>query len=107
MTESEKSRIWVAEQWWTVQVTALPPGWYNRYDGDTEDDPCPAVLLQEHRSSDHYEDTDGSGTVRRRREYHEPPFETRVVFADPNAYADGYLDDAHAMDSYLLTYYRD
>ena len=55
-----------AIRWVTVAVTVLPPGWRNVFfdaDGTPDAHPCPAALLQENRGT-------------------EPPYETRVVFAD-------------------------
>lgn len=79
--------------WETVAVTALPPGWRNAFKCVASDDgivrkPCPAILLQECRSETESWDepnveTGGAPFVRRFTEtIHEPPFETRAVFAD-------------------------
>jgi len=55
-----------AARWVTTAVTPLQPGWRNVFfaaDGTPDAHPCPAVMLQENRSTD-------------------PPYDTRVVFAD-------------------------
>jgi hypothetical protein len=77
----------VIMHWETVGVSALPPGWRNTFrqgDGELTASPCPALLLQEHRgdtrawdepAGDHWQ-------VQTRDEPLDPPYETRVVFAD-------------------------
>ena len=94
-----------AEMWETVAVTALPPGWRNVYkhdDGDTAS-ACPAVLLQELRETVRYEDVtkaDGTPRIKEEATRREPPYETRVVFAD---YGDGGLEPAGDMSNYVGT----
>lgn len=91
---AEKPRRRVIE-WETVAVTALPPGWFNVYkdEGKQLITPCPALLLQEARAvSD-----DPTGSV---KTVHEPPYETRVVFAD---FESGELYPANDLGNYQTT----
>jgi hypothetical protein len=68
-------------RWETIAVTPLPAGWRNVFfsdDAGTPDaHPCPAVLLQENRGM--VVAREGGRPV---FEAAEPPYETRVVFAD-------------------------
>jgi hypothetical protein len=77
--------------WTTIAVTPCPPGWGIVYDirgirGIRDDDdtadyeirPCPAILLQELRTTSVYVTAEGEvETIT-----HEPPYDTRAVFAD-------------------------
>ena len=80
--------------WTTVAVTTCPPGWGIVYDirdirdiSDIRDDDetadyeirrCPAILLQELRTTSVYVTAEGEvETIT-----HEPPYDTRAVFAD-------------------------
>src|SRR5215213_4116383 len=74
--------------WTTVAVIPCPPGWrivYDIHDSHDDDDtagnrirPCPAILLQELRTTSVYiVDQSEVETIK-----HEPPYDTRAVFAD-------------------------
>ena len=83
---SDKIRPRSVTHWETVGVTALPPGWRNTFsqgDGLTVT-PCPALLLQEDRGTTFSWDEPEGDHFKRvaRYEEAEPPYETRVVFAD-------------------------
>ncbi|GGO70666.1 hypothetical protein [Nonomuraea cavernae] len=85
MTNRKPSRY--VEHWETVAVTALPPGWRNvyRHDDGPSTSPCPAILLQEHRSTVACWDIplpEGHYDVRTEEKLMQPPYETRAVFAD-------------------------
>ncbi|NLE79783.1 MAG: hypothetical protein GX610_09415 [Rhodococcus sp.] len=93
MTEqsAQKTRKRVVEQWETISVTALPPGWVNVYELENEggamlEVPCPAMLLQELRSVSHcYDELDENGNYRCDlidEEPLEPPYQRRVEAAD-------------------------
>lgn len=89
------------DYWETTSVTALPPGWVNQHkqdDGTVDECACPALLLQELRTTVRSED--GNEV----EEIHEPPYRTRVVFADLDDF--GGLDDAAAVSNYIATVYR-
>jgi hypothetical protein len=98
--------VWHVEHWETIAVTALPPGWRNVFDfddGTMIESPCPAVLLQELRSTSRCEDVpqpDGTLSVQSDRQRHEPPYEMRVVFATFDA---GVLHPVDELDNYLDT----
>jgi hypothetical protein len=87
MTDIKPERV--VEHWSTVAVTALPPGWRNAFRIEGEDShilyPCAAILLQEHRSTEHvrYEMVaDGHARAEYRNTTdHEPPYDTVAVFA--------------------------
>jgi len=96
------------EVWETVAVTALPPGWRNVF-SDIDDSraahesPCPAVLLQELREGHRAEDVPMAGgqvDVKTTVTRYDPPYETRVVFAD---WGEGELSPAHEIGNYLHT----
>lgn len=65
--------------WETTAVEALPTDWRNVYDidGKPELSPCPAILVQEHRST--LRGPAGSNLL---KEEQPRPYEVRVVFAD-------------------------
>lgn len=92
------------DNWTTVAVTALPPGWRNVYrldDGSVVTDQCPAILLQEHRSRTLCTDVptgDGKYDVHRREEELDPPYETRAVYATDDEC--GGLDPAMDVSNY-------
>lgn len=77
------------DNWVTVAVTALAPGWrivHRRDDGAVEVHPIPAVLVQELRSTSHLrasmkQNTDTVGTADTQDDYEPPPYVTRVVVA--------------------------
>jgi hypothetical protein len=82
--------------WKTIAVTPLPPGWRNVFagdDGTPEAHPCPAVLLQENCGT--FVAQEGKRTVFGAAE---PPFGTRVVFADRDG---GYLCPAVESDGFI------
>lgn len=77
----------IVEYWTTIAVEALPTGWRNVYedDGVQVPTPCPALLMQELRTTTHAWDhkrDDGTYELRTRDTHHELPYEVRVVFAD-------------------------
>jgi len=89
VTGVDKARTIYITTWETIAVTALPPGWRNRYrddDGTHHETPCPAILLQEDRGTTKaWDELQGDGQPPRRRSHFtaaEPPYETRAVFAD-------------------------
>ena len=68
--------------WITVAFQPLPAGWFHvfdfeGFDGDTTRPDCPGVLVQELRSRDVF-----SGGRYAHTEHLEPPYQTRVVFAE-------------------------
>lgn len=72
--------------WETIGVSALPTGWRNTF-GQGDDltvTPCPALLLQEDRGTTRSWDEPEGDHFRRviRFQAADPPYETRVVFAD-------------------------
>src|SRR3954470_6661838 len=90
--------------WTTIAVTPCPPGWGIVYDirGIRDDDdtadyeirPCPAILLQELRTTSVYVTTEGEvETIT-----HEPPYDTRVVFAD---HEDGVLRPVDEVSNFV------
>lgn len=84
MSDEPDRRI---EEWQTVAVAPLPPGWRNVYrddDATTHTHACPAVLLQELRAIRHIWDVpeEGRYAIREKTWDMEPPYETRAVFAD-------------------------
>lgn len=100
------NRRWI-ENWETVAVTALPPGWRNVYrddNGGLFTDHCPALLLQEHRSdTECWDEPQGDGQPARfskREKARESPYQTRVVFAADQG---GWLDDATEVANYAHT----
>ena len=81
-----------------------PPGWRIVYDvrgirddGDAAEDtirPCPAILLQELRTTSAYIDAESEvETIK-----HEPPYETRAVFAD---HEDGVLHSVDEVSNFV------
>lgn len=87
------------EFWTTIAVTSLPAGWHNVYrDGEESErsEVCPALLLQEHRMTNHAGET--PNTVQEGT-----PYNTRVVFGD---YGDGTIEPALNADEYLRTEFR-
>lgn len=84
------------EHWTTVAVTALPPGWVNVYavNGKEFKEMCPALLLQEHRETNHAGDE-------RNVTSEKMPYDTRVVFA-ATADVNG-LDAACDVGNYIRT----
>ena len=87
MTEKLNRRF--HNEWTTVGVTPMPPGFMNYYkqaDGETAS-PCPAVLLQELRMRlEWWDEPTGKESPTHRtleREHRQtPPFDTRVVAAE-------------------------
>jgi hypothetical protein len=90
--------------WTTVAVIPCPPGWRIVYDiRDTRDDddaadytirPCPAILLQELRTTSAYIVAESEvETIK-----HEPPYETRAVFADQE---DGVLHPVDEVSNFV------
>lgn len=88
----DTERTWTVENWSTVAVAVLPPGWRNVYRGCNGEspsaEPCPALLLQELRETVHYRDVRPSECFsvpfrpEKTTERHQAPYRTRVVFAD-------------------------
>ena len=79
----------VTENWITLAVTALPPGWVNVYtkrDGITEyAEAAPALLLQESTTSTvTWIEGEGTNAKFRERTIDNEQRETRVVFAEGN-----------------------
>ncbi len=77
------------EDWYTVAVTALPDGWRNVYldakTGTLIVTACPALLLQELRSTARTQQIPGppgQWRLDRHVEHHESPFDTRVAYAE-------------------------
>jgi hypothetical protein len=90
--------------WTTIAVTPCPPGWGIVYDirGIRDDDdtadyeirPCPAILLQELRTTSVYVTAEGEvETIT-----HEPPYDTRAVFAD---HEDGVLRPVDEVSNFV------
>jgi hypothetical protein len=90
--------------WTTVAVIPCPPGWRIVYDiRDLRDDddaadytirPCPAILLQELRTTSAYIVAESEvETIK-----HEPPYETRAVFAD---HEDGVLHPVDEVSNFV------
>jgi hypothetical protein len=96
--------------WTTVAVIPCPPGWRIVYDirdfhdfHDFHDDddaadytirPCPAILLQELRTTSAYIVAESEvETIK-----HEPPYETRAVFAD---HEDGVLRPVDEVNNFV------
>jgi hypothetical protein len=96
--------------WTTIAVTPCPPGWGIVYDirdirdiSDIRDDddtadyeirPCPAILLQELRTTSVYVTAEGEvETIT-----HEPPYDTRAVFAD---HEDGVLRPVDEVSNFV------
>ena len=90
--------------WTTIAVTTCPPGWGIVYDirGIRDDDdtadyeirPCPAILLQELRTTSAYIVAESEvETIK-----HEPPYETRAVFAD---HEDGVLHPVDEVSNFV------
>ncbi|WP_139813329.1 hypothetical protein [Prescottella equi] len=77
----------IVEHYVTVSVIPLPLGWVNVWtlkDGSELAEPCPALLHQEHRETDHVWDIthpDGRPGIRSETYPEEPPYDTRTVFA--------------------------
>jgi hypothetical protein len=97
----------VFKQWTTIAVTALPIGWRNVFSGGSDgkefSEPCAAILLQEERSFVHYwGEARGDRTVvsRESEHRHEPPFQTRVVYASDR---NGSLETVFEFSNYLRT----
>ena len=105
----EKPRNRAVSTWETVAVTALPLGWRNVYylgDGKADTEHCPAVLLQELRETEVVRDVATGGSPKYvvetvSRTVHEPPYETRAVFACQDG--SGGLDPAADVGNYLAT----
>jgi hypothetical protein len=90
--------------WTTVAVIPCPPGWRIVYDiREIRDDddaadytirPCPAILLQELRTTSAYIVAESEvETIK-----HEPPYETRAVFAD---HEDGVLHPVNDVGNFV------
>lgn len=101
--DDEKERHWTAERWTISAVHILPIGYINQYgedDGGIWEEPCPAILTQELRETDHCSSTKNC-PISVEREYHKPPFETRAVFAAPSDW--GGLDPVCEASNYKQT----
>lgn len=85
----------MSDYWQTIQAQALPHGYKNVY--QDEDgyiiEPCPALLVQELRET---------LRVDRQDIKHEPPYDTRVVYADGGDPALG-LEPASEASNYVKT----
>jgi hypothetical protein len=87
--------------WTTVAVIPCPAGWRIVYDIRDDDDaadytirPCPAILLQELRTTSAYIVAEREvETIK-----HEPPYETRAVFAD---HEDGVLHPVDEVNNFV------
>lgn len=91
------------EDWETVTVTALPPGWRNQYkqdDGSIEANDSPALLLQELRMITYAWDADPPRLVHTEDRHERAPYRTRVVFANHD---NGELDAAPEISNYVGT----
>jgi len=91
--------IHCVENWVTVSITPLHPGWRNVYrepDGSFRTNPCPALLLQEFRSRTEYREAGGRRT--HRQDDMKSPYDTRVIFADHDH---GELNAAIEISDYL------
>jgi hypothetical protein len=97
-------------EWVTVQLMPLPPGWRHVRiedaggDGEPFEDVCPALALQEERAKAVYTDGRRTGSV----EY-DPPFETRILPLDLIERGLLYIDDQRegeetAGDNYVGLY---
>jgi len=91
-------------EWTTIAVTPCPPGWGIVYDirGIRDDDdtadyeirPCPAILLQELRTTSVYVTAEGEvETIT-----HVSPYDTRAVFAD---HEDGVLRPVDEVSNFV------
>lgn len=97
-------------QWETAQVTALAPGYRNVFSAKNGETiyPCPALLLQQlvaETEGWQVENQDGTTREARLEHKYEPPYFTRVVYADDNG--EGYLDAACDREGYLFTLHPD
>lgn len=96
----------VVEVWTTISATPLPPGWRNVYrtpDGGTLTHDAPALLVQELREVVTWTVTpheDRPDEMSSRTTSRQPPYETRVVFADHEG---GYLDPVTDVGNYVDT----
>jgi hypothetical protein len=94
------------DEWETVAVTALPPGWRNVYrgrDGTPVVSEAPALLLQELRGTVTALERigpDGRPAVSTTEQPCEAPYETQVVVADLE---EGHLVCASDTSNYVLT----
>lgn len=90
-----------SDEWVTVSFSPLPLGWVNVYkddQGNTREDACPGVLMQEHRFQI-LEYDDGhvtSGPC-------EKPYATRTEFADAS---EGWIDVVSGDPTYQTTYFN-
>lgn len=97
------------DEWMTTAVTALPAGWRNVYtmeQGKLLVLPCPALLLQELRATDQVWDLpagDPRGRIRSETTTHQPPYETRVVFAARSDLGSAWLEPADLASNYIAT----
>lgn len=110
MSTDDRPRI--SQDWTTVAVTALPPGWVNVWrnpDGTEFAEPCPAILLQECRArtkSWNEPRPDGTPNLRIVELEVRVPYETRVIYGqtEPDCGAAIYpIEDTF----YLRTEFRD
>lgn len=92
------------EQWYTIAVTPLSVGWFNvfGYSQESDGERCPALLLQELRTTVKY-DQELRKTVETKR--HTAPLDTRVVFG---AFGEenGTITPAMDVANYQHTEYR-
>jgi hypothetical protein len=98
MTTARTSRANLVPEYDTVAVSAMPHGWQNVFEQDGGGywvEPCPAVLIQEHRTSYDVESP-------HRAHHMTAPYETRVVFATLD-YTERGLMPAEETDGYLGT----
>lgn len=104
-TKNEPDEV-VVEEWRTIAVTPMPPGWVNIFDVDGQQTawPCPAILLQQLVSSYtlyHYPDH----TVREKRIEFQEPYETRATFAN-SSFDSPHLEPLEHVSNYVGTDYR-
>jgi hypothetical protein len=97
------------ERWTTVAVNVLPAGYVNRFTDKLDDltettfeTVCPAILLQEHRST-HVVCERESGPPMEHTEIHEPPYETRAVYASDGV--EGWIEPAEESSNYVGTFF--
>jgi len=99
MTLEESATSSVA-RWSTISVTPLPLGYVNEYEGEGQRwrSPCLALLLQQLTETETFR-----GSRRIGVELYEPPYATRVVYADDDGF--GELLPALDLDYYEGTRY--
>lgn len=101
-------RRWAVEEWRTIAVTPLPPGWRNVYadpDGTEHTEPCPALLLQELTNIAYCREQGPPGSLDV-CSYDEPqqgPRPTRVVYAAAIGQDAGEVEPAAEAANYVRT----